>query len=475
MAGFYKTKEALKVRIEKTRREISFLVRLLDFRRWDRRIKIQFLTNLTVGICICAAFHYLEHTSFGEKILNSVFDKMAKKETSQAINRSKDCIGSQIGDPNCDKNAVWASNNIAYIDIDDSAYRLWGEPLIIPREKVARYIRLADKNRARMVVLDLLLDYPSHDKNGDALLRETLEDLTSRNSPLAIIFPVTLRAADRTARPLIYDDIISLNPNFYRALPHVSISRSDRVVRYMKHFESIKLRDGSRGVLFGVPLLASVILGDELGQFKKIEERIISDLQTSAMEMHVYEIYFKDGSNLFIENHELISSRIRFTQIPPGIMQSEGNLFTERILPDEVEGLQSELRGKVVIIGVSSPDKGDIHPTPVGEMPGMYIIGNAISTVASHEQVRPQPFWMRLLIEFVIILFAAFLFLYTTSAAIEIALSVIMVTLLVPLTYHFYMTYGIFINSIFPVMGMSLQRVLGKKWVLSQISKVLSG
>jgi hypothetical protein len=89
--------------------------------------------------------------------------------------------------------------------------------------------------------------------------------------------------------------------------------------------------------------------------------------------------------------------------------------------------------------------------------------------------VRPQPFWMRLLIEFVIILFAAFLFLYTTSAAIEIALSVIMVTLLVPLTYHFYMTYGIFINSIFPVMGMSLQRVLGKKWVLSQISKVLSG
>jgi len=90
----------------------------------------------------------------------------------------------------------------------------------------------------------------------------------------------------------------------------------------------------------------------------------------------------------------------------------------------------------------------------------MYIIGNAISTLAGHGQVLPPPVWMRLLIEFIIILFAAFLFLYTNSAAIEITLSVLVVTLLVPLTYYFYMTCGIFINSIFPVMGMSAQRII---------------
>ena len=475
MASFSKAKGMLKTKIEITRRNMPVYVRLLDYRRWDKKKKRQFWSNLAVGICICAAFHYLERTAYGERILNSIFDKMAIKETSEAVSRSKDCIGKRTDDSSCDKAAVWASSNIAYIDIDHSAYRLWNEPLIIPREMVARYIRLADKNAARMVILDLLLDYSSQNGKGDALLRETLEDLTRRQSPLAIIFPVTVRTVERTVRPVIYEDIISRNPNFYRALPYVSATSSDRVVRYMKHFEPINSSDGSQKILFGVPLLASVILSGEIGQLKKIEENIISDLHASAREPHAYEIKLKDGRNILIENHELISSRIRYTQIPPGVMHNEGNLFTERILPDEVESLQSELKGKVVIIGVSSPDKGDILPTPVGAMPGIYIIGNAISTVAGHGQVLPSPLWVRLLLEFIIILCAAFLFLYTTSVVIEIVLSVIMVTLLVPLTYYFYMNFGIFINSIFPVMGMSLQRAMGKKWALSQISKLLGG
>ena len=460
MARFFRAKRTLTVKIERSRRKIFFLVSLLDYRQWDRRRKIQFGTNLVIGMCICGAFHFLERTTYGEKILNSVFDKMTKRETSQAISRSKDCLGKQAGDPSCDKTAVWASNNLAFIDIDTSAYRQWDEPLIIPREKVAHYISLADKNSARMVVLDLLLDYPSQDKIGDTLLRKTLEDLTRRRSPLAIIFPVTIRATDRTVRPLIYEDIISRNPNFHRALPYVSISSSDKVVRYMKQFEQIKMRDGSQGIIFGVPLLASVILQGEFGQLNKIETRIIQDLKLSSGKERVYEISFKDGRRLLIENHELISSRIRFTQIPPGIMQSAGNLFTERILPDELEPLQSELQGKLVIIGVSSPDKGDILPTPVGDMPGMYIIGNAISTLAGHEQVVPPPDWVRLALEFIIILIAAFLFLYTNSIAIEVTLSVLMVTLLVPATYYFYVSFGVFINAIFPVMGMSAQRII---------------
>jgi|WetSurMetagenome_2_1015567.scaffolds.fasta_scaffold00250_21 CHASE2 domain-containing sensor protein len=446
-----------------TNRALAFFVSLIDWSKWNKSKKIFFYINLAVGLCICAVFHLIEATSWGEKTLNPVFDEMTQRETSGVLEKWEECLKSRPGSE-CDRAIGWADGRIVYIDINHTTFKLWHEPLIIPRAKIARFINLAEGNKARMVILDILTDYPSLDKNDDSALRRTLEGLTNKKSPLIVVFPIAVSLVDNMVRPSVFDDLIARNPNFHRAIPHVAFSTADRVVRYMQHFMVITKRDGSKDILFGIPLLAALLMKNDSEKLALLKEEIIADSRVrdkqdeSGNKIHrSYEIKGENSGSLYIENSGLITNRIRFTQIPPGVMNKEGNLFRERLLPDEVESLQSELHGKAVIIGVSSPDKGDILATPVGEMPGMYIIGNAVSTIAGGGQVRPAPLWMMLLLEFMVILLAALLFVHTKSPFVEITISVLIVTVLIPVTYIFYMKYSVFINVAFPIVAMSLQ------------------
>jgi CHASE2 domain-containing sensor protein len=446
-----------------TNRVLAFIVSLLDWKAWDKSKKNLFYINLAVGLCICAAFHFIETTSWGEKALTPIFDEMTQRETSAVLEEWEKCVKSRPGSE-CNSAIGWGAGRIVYIDIDHKTFQSWNEPLIIPRAKIARFINLAEANKARMVILDILTDYPSPDKNDDASLRRTLESLTIKRSPLIVVFPMAVSPVDNKVRPSVFDDLIARNPNFHRAIPHVAFSTADHVVRYMQYFTIITRRDGSKDILFGIPLLAALLMKDDGAKLAFLKEEIAADIhlrdkqnESDNKGLRGYDIKGENGGDLYIENSGLVTNRIRFTQIPPGVINKDGNLFKERLLPDEVESLQSELHGKAVIIGVSSPDKGDILATPVGEMPGMYVIGNAVSTIAGGGQVRPAPLWAALLLEFMVILLAALLFVYTKSSIIEILMSVIMALVLIPATYIVFIKYNIFINIAFPVLGMSLQ------------------
>ena len=163
-----------------------------------------------------------------------------------------------------------------------------------------------------------------------------------------------------------------------------------------------------------------------------------------------------------VSNSELFSNRIRFSLLPPGTLDGEGNLFTERILPDELDALQKELSNKIVIIGTSSKDKEGWYPTPIGDMAGFYIIGNAINMMVSNWQVRDAPLWVTFLLEFFLIVTASYLFVYFRAKTVRRGAAFLVIAVLVPVTYYFYSTYGIFINvvvifmnCIFPILAMN--------------------
>jgi adenylate cyclase len=65
------------------------------------------------------------------------------------------------------------------------------------------------------------------------------------------------------------------------------------------------------------------------------------------------------------------------------------------------EGLipPSEVRGKIVIVGLTSPSSGDIHPTPTsGVMPGVEVQANAVETFLRHGPLRSTPLGVDVLI-----------------------------------------------------------------------------
>jgi CHASE2 domain-containing sensor protein len=451
----------------------------LDYRRWEKEKQLSFLINIGLGIILGVAFFFILRLQFMEGLFNSTMDKLIKKEATAFMKiTSAECR--RPDDVECDRLRRKLSHDILFIDIDNDTYSGWGEPLFIPRNKIARFLKLADKNKAKVVALDILFDYPSNNPGEDAELRRCLENITKRKSSLKIIFPMSKSSINNNIKKNIFDELIDKNPNFYRAFPYASLSRSDRVVRYIRFYDIAK-RNGRNVVLWGVPVLSVALFTNDVSKLRALEPEILDDFGHQRTEKYTIEL--SNNAMLEIANNELFSNRIRFALIPPGTFGSDGNLFSERILPDEIEALQQELRDKIVIIGTSSPEKEGWYRTPVGGMAGIYIIGNAMNVLLGNWQVRDAPPLVVYSVDLLVILFAGCMFVHCHPSVARTVAMIFASVMLVPVTYYFYAKYGIVINAMFlfinlvvPVMAMGWYKLHKniKKLAITTIIKFIS-
>ena len=445
----------------------------LDYRRWEKEKQVSFLINISLGIILGIVFFSVLRLQLMENIFNSTMDKLIKKEATAFMKIPK-CPIDPPKDTECERLSGKLSKHIVFIDIDNDTYRGWGEPLLIPRNEIARFLKFADKNGANVVALDILFDYPSYNPGEDAELRSVLKDLTKRQSRLKIIFPTIKSSIDNKIRKNIFDDLIDKNPNFYRGFPYESFSQWDRVIRYIRYYDIAKGRDGKNMVLWTVPVLSVALFTNDFSKLKALEPTILADSEHNRTQKYRIELSNKNKTRLEIGNNELFSNRIRFAFLPPGTFGGEGNLFDERILPKEIEikieAFQQKLRdrtaNRIVIIGTSSRDKESWYRTPVGDMAGIYIIGNATNVLLENWQVRDTPPWVVFSVDLLVILFASYMFVHCRPTAARTAAMFFATLLLVPVTYYFYAKYGIVINTMFlfinlvvPVMAMGWYKI----------------
>jgi CHASE2 domain-containing sensor protein len=446
----------------------------LNWRHWEKEEKLSFFTNFGIGLTLGIAFMFMTHLQIMESLFNSTIDKIIKKETGALVTASEACFKNPVPTRECQNVRSKISNHIVFIDIDSDTYIRWGEPLLIPRDKIAFFLTLADRNKARMVYLDILFDHPSNRPGEDAELRKCLGDLTKKKSEIKVIFPTIHSAGRNQIKKNIFDDLIDKNPNFYRGFPYSSFSKYDRTVRYLRYYDVVKGSDGNNLVLWGVPILTAALWTNDLSKLKALEPKILEDVQHQKRKK--YHLPLSNGRRIEVGNNELFSNRIRFSLLPPGTLSKEGTLFGERMLPDEVEPLQQELRDKIVIIGTSSPDKEGWYLTPVGEMPGIYIIGNALNVLLGDWQVRDAPLWVNLLVNLMVILFACYMFVHFSISAARTLSAIFASMVVIPTTYFFYIKYGIFINTVFLFLNLLIP-VLAMGWYRLQenIKKLISG
>ena len=395
-----------------------------------------------------------------EKLFNTIIDQMIQKETAAFMNRWERCVHDASRGKECTVVRNRFSDKVVFFDIDHDTYVNWGEPLIIQRSKIAHFLKVAETNGAKVVVLDILFDYPSFSPEEDNDLRSVLEDMTRRKSSLKIVFPIILRDSDRTIKRNIFEDVIDRNPNFQCGVPYLSLSRTDKVIRYIRYYDVANTAKKEKQVVWGVPVLAWALYNDTTRQLKELESLIMHDL--TSTKYHRYSIEINNKSRIDITNSELFSNRIRFALLPPGTLGGEGNLFTERILPNELDALQKEVRDKIVIIGTSSKDKEGWYPTPVGDMAGFYIMGNAINMMVSNWQVKDAPIGLTVSLQLFFILAASYMFVYFQPKTVRRGAAFLVIAVLTPVTYYFYSAYGIFINvvvifmnCVFPMLAMN--------------------
>jgi CHASE2 domain-containing sensor protein len=419
----------------------------IDIRRFSRTKKIHFFINIAVGILIAIFFHFIEHTDWGEGTINKAFDFIIAREAANSARTMESLTARRDISP---------SGGIVFAEIDHKAFTKWGSPLITPRAKLAGIVKTAYKGGAKIIALDILLEDKDYcHPQGDRELRKVLQDMTDKKVPVKVIFPVRINTNGQIRKNL-FKDLIDRNPNFYAATSHISASAADRVVRYWVPFE--KVQNGADStILWNMPFLITMLAEGKEGEIKEFEKTI-----KAGRFNHPH--YFNLGRNRSIilspEREEIYRNRIRFLLVPPNTLPDHpgGNLFDRAYQVDEIK--QAPLRDKIVLIGNSSPDAGDMHPTPVGSLAGIFIIGNAVNTISLGLQPSHSHFLLNIMVEALVIVLAAFLFLYFSSFLAEILGSGILILILGVVSYYVFLRTGVFLNFIFAVIGMSFHKTI---------------
>lgn len=418
----------------KERKLIKKVLHFLDFRRFGPAKKMQFILNIGAGLLIVFLMCGLESTQWGEGALNSAFDCFIRMEAKKAVKADADMgdiflvdIGHNINRGRDTEKGQKNTDKINYLS---------------PRDTIAHLLEMAFDGGAKIIVLDFFFE---EDDCCDPKRDDALRSVLSNNSTQTkVIFPVNVY--NRAARPLIFDPEIDNNPNYFRAIPDFYASSSDSIGRYWKTFREY----GNKKILWSIPVLTVALHEGKMNTLKEIENKIRAGKRSG-----IYPVEMNRKNNkkflLPIGDDDVYLQRIRCRLIPKDCIPAypEGNTR----LPT-IENLTGDrFKDKIVIIGNSDPNMGDIHPTPVGNMPGMFIHGNAVHTLLQGLQPGRAPWWVSIIMNIFIIITAAYLFHYLDSFLADLLEMFFTILILGAIAYYFFRNFGIFPNFMFGIVG----------------------
>lgn len=406
----------------------------LTTREPEKKKKAQFCVNMWAGIVVLLLMHTAASTRWGEGVLNDAFDEFIQKDAKKAVK------------------TIANTGDIFLVDLDHNKPGKPDEEIsyISPRDTIAKIIKMAALGKAKIIVLDILLekkDYRSPER--DEELQKVLEELSmDKECQTKIIFAQRV-GKDGNLKRNLFDPLIDKNPNFYRAIPTLYATKKDRVIRYWKTYDGY----GKTNVIWSIPVLTLVLNEGRIEDLKKCEKQLAQ--KEKGIEELVVNLDKRKNKTFVLpfSNKDLFRQRIRFSLIPRDCIDGSpaGNL----ILPTMDSLNPRRFKDKIVLVGASDPEKGDIHPTPIGDMPGMYIHGNAIHTLLEGLQPAPAPWWIAIVFDIVIIITVPYFFLRLKSWLAKLIGTIILSTALALFSYYILFRYlGMFFSFAFGTAAM---------------------
>jgi len=387
--------------------------------------KTQFLVNMCAGLVVLILMHFAASTKWAEGIINSAFDEFIQKDAQKAAAKE------EFAD----------TGDIFLVDLGNIKPQKPGEEVsdISPRDTIAKIIKMAINGNAKIIVLDIILE--KEDKKKQELQKVLEAFPTDNDFHTKIIFAQRV-GKDGNLKRNLFDTLIDNNPNFYRAIPTLYVTKKDRVIRYWKAYDLY----GKRKIIWSIPVLTVILDNGRMADLKEYENQLLQ--KGTGIDNLVIDL---DNNKTFVlpaGDNDLYRRRIRFSLIPVDCVDGSpaGNL------PYSTMGSLNPRRfeNKIVLIGSSDPEKGDIHPTPVGDMPGMYIHGNAVHILLQGLQPAPAPWWIAVVLDIVVIIFVPYYFLYFESWLAKLIGTIVLTIALAYVSYHILFRFlGIFFNFAF--------------------------
>ncbi len=459
-----------------------FLQNMTDFsdrQSWSPERRRRFLVNLIWAAAVVALLHLAPHTKMGQQLLNETYDYLVKKDFKNTlIDRG-------------DREPV--SDAIRLVTFDRSAYAYEKSPggdFWTPRKTLGRTIVSALELGAKVVVADIEVDkpVPLEDENRDFLeLLKQAADIARQND--AVIILPRMEQECRLLFPLKKDQSRETRPAEYVCRLHDLLNRQSDVIKQgtpgifrspldskVRHFRLYE-KDDKGSTALSMSVLAAVYQwhGRKKGNaILKQTQAQLKDDSWSDILIHGPEglepirILRQDAGS------ECIPARYKFRIVPENVMKTYTKkadpLFDMKRTSAELLDTESDSDiycGKTVLIGSVHEELGDIHSTPLGDMPGLFLLANGMNIFLRGEQIHEISYKYKYSMEAVLTVLSALVFLYLNPTPAALTLTALLYVLHKLLSVHFFTNWGLFLDFWLMVIGIGIfENIVGFQEIL---------
>lgn len=312
--------------------------------------------------------------------------------------------------------ATRGATPVTLIDIDAETMALYGAPDRAPRDLLAGLLKLSAEKKPRGVFLDIDLGKAGVDEAADGQLRAALSGWPA-DAPMLVLsrrfaeIPPRAGEAKLTLapHPLVFAEAIAGKGNIRQAAS-LGLVDSDSVLRRWRLSQTVC--DGGKGVTFASPQLIAAGLSAAPGALDAYldwrSRRICAQdkaapppwPRNAASEANIAFLF--TGEPGAPAPHVALNGRETpaFRRISArSLLDGRRAILPARAVSDDL------FAGRLMVIGASHADAHDMHLTPLGRLPGLVVIANAmVSAPAVLDSLDLGP-WGRTLAA--LVLFAA--------------------------------------------------------------------
>ncbi len=367
---------------------------------------------------------------------------------------------------------------LAFIDMDEATYQAWGEPFMVPREKLQKLIQFAASGHPKLIFADVELSKPSCDPIADQRFSTFIRNYTKETDPI-LMFPQGFRESldpegAVTPRASFLDEAMtSANNRAIKTSALFNIDDNDGILRRWRLFERLGPEPTD---LYPSVELSAFALTQSASQpprvtFKELQDKL--DLLETEETVGI--------GQLLIHTHaDQLEQRIIYSiprELPPWastpeILRADGvpvpflETISARCItePDAgpscvrhyPQGLMTPefdnwLDQRIVVIGVSYKAARDNFETPLGTMPGSMVIINSINTLNQYGFITRPNLSISLALEVFIILLGYGAHQLMAKDINPLWFSLGIALLLLPLCYHFF-KMGVWLTVAIPLI-----------------------
>ncbi len=400
--------------------------------------------------------------------------------------------------------------SFVWLDIDEPTYRNWGEPLMTPRDKLLQLLKVAVREQAKIVVVDIDLSCPTEltcpldrrlaslDKLGNQNDKELYNFLASyeatycqkRKCPYLFLARNTRNPLDsnfpyREPVASFLEPVIKDSPQLHWASTLFDLADDQRLRRWhlwqptcdgevagvlpsMQWLTQQIMENGNTGqdiLKKYVPHCPSVqaqsghVLPEEEGGWFDLVKQTMTSIKQAVTKCLGGHIDPLEDSEL----KRRILYRIPWSEIRLPTM-ADGHLLLDIIPAQHITDNGKNkplapdfLKGRIVVIGGSYESSRDIYATPIGRMPGALVLINAIHSRLQHGELHPPECWKMVLTEISLIVLMSLVFSYFSAFSGLLVSGFIIIFIFVPLlTFSLFDKYGVWLDFAIPLLAVQL-------------------